>query len=361
MATQTVGQRTIFITGAAGYVGEMLCEQFAARPDVRMIVALDKEEQTERTKNIANLTYLRYDLADDGWQTLVGKEAPDTIIHAAWQIRSLYGRAEEQWRLNVTAAEKLFAFAITTETIKKLIHFSTAAVYGAPADNSLEHLFTEAEAMRTDEYAYATEKRVVEEKLRALYEQSLAADTPLPQITIFRPAAITGPRGRYSRIRFGLQSALQGTLTPSPLNRIVMALTSVVPVTAKWVRQFIHEDDVVDAVAQVVFAPSPWTYEVFNLTPTGAPVFPLDMAQAMKKRMLLLSPHLIQLAFWCFWHGTHGTVPTGPGVWRFYAYPIVMSGEKLAAVYPCQYDSVAAISSPAGRYEKEIGETMPPG
>ena len=96
--------------------------------------------------------------------------------------------------------------------------------------------------------------------------------THTPQVTVLRPAAITGPRGRYMRMRFGLQSALQGNLKGSFVYRIVTAMTAFVPATKGWVRQFIHEDDVTDIVAKCSLPATAWQYEVFNITPTGEPV-----------------------------------------------------------------------------------------
>jgi nucleoside-diphosphate-sugar epimerase len=344
---------TIFITGGAGYVGEMLCDQLSKRPDIKAIIALDKEPQSAFSKQIPKLTYIQSNMADDGWQAVVAKDSPDIVIHTAWQIRTMYGRADEQWRWNVEGSEKVFTFACATPSVTKLIYFSTASSYAARVDNSLDHRFTEAEGFRDDDYLYAHEKKVTEERLHALYTAKKQAGEHMPQVFVVRPAAITGPRGRYMRIRFGLQSALQGNLKGG-VYRLVTLLTSFVPATKTWVRQFIHEDDVTDIITKFCTEPFSFDYEVFNITPEGEPVYAKDMAEAVGKRILPIQPWMARVAFFFFWHGTRGKVPTAPGSWRFYSYPVVMSGAKLATVYRCRYSSKDAFQYTDGRYEEWV-------
>lgn len=353
--------KTIFITGGAGYVGEMLCDQFSKRDDVASIIALDKEPQSDWSKEIPKVTYIQHNLADDGWQELVAEHQPDTVIHTAWQIRAMYGDPKEQWRWNVGGSDKVFDFAIENECVKKLIYFSTASSYSARKDNRFEHLFTEEEGFRDDDYIYAHEKKVTEEHLKAKNEAAGRDDL---SVVVVRPAAITGPRGRYMRIRFGLQSALQGNLKGNPVYKLVTMMTAFVPATKGWVRQFIHEDDVNDLVQYFTFNDAPSQYEVYNITPVSEPVYAPDMAQAVGKRILPIQPWMARIAFFCFWHGTRGKVPTCPGSWRFYSYPVVMSGEKLATVYQCRYTSKDAFQYTDGRYESfvptELRRPKPP-
>lgn len=346
---------TVFIVGGSGYIGEMLCHQFSLRDDVGSIIALDKEPQSDFSKSLQKVTYVQSNMADDGWEEKVRVHKPSIVIHTAWQIRALYGNKKEQWRWNVHGSEKVFDFAFTTPSVLRLIYFSTASSYSARSDNRLDHYFTEAEGFRDDDYIYAHEKKVVEELLEKKYTEARAKGK-VPQVVVVRPAAITGPRGRYMRIRFGLQSALQGNLKGSLVYRLVTLLTTFVPTTKGWVRQFIHEDDVCDAIAFFMTNPLKNPYEVFNLTPTGAPVFPPDMAAAVGKRMLPLPPTLIRIAFFFFWHLTRGRVPTCPGSWRFYSYPVLMSGEKLREVYTCTYTSKDAFRYTTGRYESYVPE-----
>ena len=350
--------KTIFITGGAGYVGEMLCDQFAKREDVAAIIALDKEPQSDFSKQIDKVTYIQHNMADDGWQEQVNRYEPDVVIHTAWQIRAMYGKPKEQWRWNVGGSDKVFEFAIDTLSVSRLIYYSTASSYSAREDNRFEHLFTEAEGFRDDDYIYAHEKKVTEEHLEEKFKTARAGGRSDLSVVVVRPAAITGPRGRYMRIRFGLQSALQGNLKGGFVYKIVTMLTSFVPATKGWVRQFIHEDDVYDLTEYFVFNDAPSKYESYNITPTGEPVYAPDMAKAVGKHILPIWPWMARLAFFVFWHGTRGKVPTCPGSWRFYSHPIVMSGEKLAAVYQCKHKSKDAFQYTDGRYESFIPQEM---
>jgi nucleoside-diphosphate-sugar epimerase len=343
--------KTIFITGGAGYVGEMLCDQLAKRAEVKQIIALDKEPQSDFSKKIPKVVYVQANLADSSWQTEVAQYQPDTVIHTAWQIRAMYGDAATQWKWNVGGSDNVFDFAFQHNWVKKLVYFSTASSYSARQDNRFEHLFTEAEGFRDDDYIYAKEKKVTEEHLQAKYDTTNRTDLA---VVVVRPAAITGPRGRYMRIRFGLQSALQGNLKGNPIYKLVTLLTSFVPATKGWVRQFIHEDDVNDIVTHFTFNDAPSRYEVYNITPVSEPVYAKDMAAAVGKRIVMVHPRLIQAVFFCFWHLTRGKVPTCGGSWRFYSYPIVMSGEKLATQYQCRYTSKDAFQYTDGRYESYV-------
>ncbi|NBD73748.1 NAD-dependent epimerase/dehydratase family protein [Patescibacteria group bacterium] len=348
--------RTVFITGAAGYVGEMLCDQLAQRDDVAHLIGLDKEPQSDFSKRIPKLTYLQHNLADPGWQERVAPHEPDVIIHTAWQIRMLYGKSDVTWRWNVEGSQAVYDFAHATPSVQKLLHFSTASSYAAKVDNTFAHAFTEDEGFRDDPYLYAHEKKAAEDRLAATVAAAREAGKRTPQVVVFRPAAITGPRGRYMRIRFGLQSALSGNLSGGLMNRLVTLLTSWVPATAGWVRQFVHEDDVSDVVQYFTFHDAPSTYEVYNLTPDSEPVYAPDMARAVGKRILPIQPWMARIAFFFFWHTTRGKIPTAPHSWRFYSYPIIMSGTKLAAVHPCRYTSKEAFAHTSGRYEWAVPE-----
>ena len=347
-------QHTVFITGAAGYVGSMLVQKFAVRDDVARVIGLDMEPLPDMIKDEAKLTYIQMNTVDD-WEAEVRVLNPDIVIHSAWQIREIYNDRARTWKWNIDGSDKVFDFAFSEPSVTRLIHFSTVASYGAFKDNSVDHRYTEDEPFRKSVYLYAEEKRIAEEHLQERYKNAQELGSKV-SVAIVRPAAITGPRGRFMRIRFGLQAALSGQLKDSFAYRMVSAMVSFVPITPKWLRQFIHEDDVVDLIEVLALSQPKAGYEVFNICPPGNVVRGADMAKAVGKRAVLIPAWFIPAPFFVLWHLTRGKIPTGAGAWRGYAYPIAVDGSKLTRDYGFvyKYPSYDAFYYTNGRYESFV-------
>jgi len=356
-------QSTLFITGGAGYVGAMLAEQFAKRPDVKEIICLDKEPEPELFVTNPKISYLSANTSDGTWQEHVRAKNPDVVIHTAWQIREMYGNKKKQWQWNVEGSQAVFDFALSTSSVKKIVHFSTVASYGAFPENTIDHFFTEEEPFRKTDYLYAEEKRVVEENLKKTFDEKKREGEIVPQVFIIRPAAITGPRGRFARIRFGLQSALSGSLKgqKSFLYNLISLMVAWVPVTPKWLRQYVHEDDITDIVALLSFFDNKSEYEAFNVAPHGPVVLGADMARAVGKSVLPIQPWMARIAFFWFWHITQGRIPTSKGSWKGYSYPIAVDGSKITKKYgfTYAYQSREAFTENKGRYQTVLGSSTP--
>jgi nucleoside-diphosphate-sugar epimerase len=350
-------KKTILITGGSGYVGAMLASRFASLPSIDKIITIDKEEETDLTKNHPQknkIHFIQKNLQDESWIKEVEGEKIDVVIHTAWQIRPLYGPLGKKttWGWNVEGSKNVFSFVLE-RNIPRLIYFSTVSSYGSFETNEVDHFFTEDEPFRKSDYLYAEEKRVAEEILE---EKVKNAKEYTGSVVVLRPAAISGPRGRFARSRFGLQAALSGKLKGNIIYTVIQNSLSFVPATSKWVRQFIHEDDVADIVKLLTERDSlEKKYDVFNICPPGEPVFPEDMANAVRKKILPVWPVLVRIGFAFLWHISMGKVPTARGAWRGYSYPIVVDGSKLTKVYgySYQFSSKETFTTTEGFYTKD--------
>ena len=363
-------KKRVMITGAAGYIGAMLVDYMASRDDVGLIFAIDKDPETELTKkwtdnanskgennskreNACRVLYFQGNLANPNWEIIANTYKPEIIIHTAWQIREIYNRRDVSWLYNIVGSDKVFDFAFNHDYVKRLIHFSTVASYGASPHNDINYKYTESDILRESVYLYAEEKRITEGHLLAKYNVA----THKPMVMILRPASITGPRLRYEMKKFSLQSALSGSLKKQGgiLNQIVGTMTSFMPSTKGWLRQYVHEDDVVQIVSTLALSTDVHDeYEIYNLCPPGPVVTPEDMSKALGKSHINIPERLIQVVFAIFWHLTRGRVPTAPGVWLGYSYPIGVDGSKVTnrLEYKYNFESLAALTKNEGRYKK---------
>jgi hypothetical protein len=129
-------------------------------------------------------------------------------------------------------------------------------------------------------------------------------------------------------------------------------MVSFVPITDKWLRQFVHEDDISDIVIGFAKNDYSFEYKAFNIAPPGPVVLGPDMARAVNKKTIKVSPYLIRVAFFFMWHLSMGKVPTSKGAWKGYSYPIAVDGSEVTKVTNYQYkrDSITAFSKHEGRY-----------
>jgi len=340
----------LFITGAAGYIGGMLVELYLNDPQVEKVVALDfRKPGSHFPLDNPKIVWIDYNLGDDGWQERVLKEGPiDVVIHCAYVIRQPYGKKKREWQIksNIVAANKVFEF-VFKNNIKKFIHFSTVASYGAHKNNSPERWFKEEDPLREDKYLYGVDKKIIEENLFSFFnaEKDLAEKglrkSPLPKVAVLRPCAVTGGRGQFVFKRFGLIQMVKEGLPIIPITSSVSA------------RQFIHEDDLAEIVDLLVKKDIGGQYEIFNAAPADYLLL-TDMAKLLNKKAIKIPKWLGWLAFFTFWHISRGKIPTVPPSINSYTYPIIVDGSKITKFgFKYKYNCVQALRAKEGRYGRE--------
>lgn len=123
----------LLVTGAAGYIGSVVTEQFVARGDT--VVALDNLQHGHRAAVDARAEFVRGDLLDGAWLAAYMADHPvDAVVHLAAEalIDESLRDPGRFFRANVTGGLNLLD-AMVAAGVRRIIFSSTAAVYGEPA------------------------------------------------------------------------------------------------------------------------------------------------------------------------------------------------------------------------------------
>lgn len=319
----------VLLTGCSGYIGELLADRLLDEPKIDLVIGLDKDIPSEHLTQNSKFVFVHQNTIEN-WEPEVEKHDPTIVIHAAWQIREMFGKRDMVHQWNINGSHRVFDYVFNHRSVRTLIHFSSVASYGAYSSNTVEYHFDETHSLRHSNYVYAEEKREAELMLEDLYRKYADHIEHLPHVYILRPASITGPRGR-ARTSFGLQSVFLGKANANFLVRILSVVAKYVPlpITRGFARQFVHEQDVVEAVVTAALRESQSEYAVYNLVGGGEPITGSEFAKLLGKKYVYLHPELLSVMFTLLWYGTFGRIGTVPGSYKAYSYPVIVDGTRI--------------------------------
>lgn len=342
----------ILITGTAGYIGGMLAHQYAQRTEVDQVICVDKERCPEWLENQDKLVWITAHLLNDDWEEQVDRYHPSVVIHAAWQIRDWYGGRSTVREWNIESSRRVFEYVFNTDSVERMVYFSSIAQYGAARTNTDRERFTEESPTRLTGYCYADDKYEVDELLVDMYQNA----TVKKPVMVIKPSTVTGPRGRVGVGKFSLAAALSSDANKSAIPCSVQWMLSFMPVIGRWTRQFVHEDDITDAVAIGAFGHNYSGFHTYIVSPNDI-IDGKTMANLTGKRAIPIPAVLARIGFGTLWHTTRGKIPTAPHVWKFMAYPICVDGTKITQEqdFSYSYNSRQAISELKGRYQSKKG------
>ncbi len=249
----------VLLTGAAAHLARPLLPRLLALPEIEQVTGIDLRP--------SGFTHPRYqehhlDILDPAAQTLAAEH--DALIHLAFVVmRSRLGaRARDrEWmrRINVHGSLSLFQ-AAASAAVPRVIHLSSASVYGAWPDNP-PRLDENTPLRGIPGFAYAEDKITVERGLTQLAERH-----PTTRFIVFRPHVILGRHAQPYLKR--LLTAPVSARLPDPPPKI----------------QCVWEDDVARAVCLALQHP---VRGPFNLA-TDPPVTLAELRHALGRRGLTL-------------------------------------------------------------------------
>lgn len=223
-------QKTIFVTGGAGFVGSHLVDALIESGE--RVVVIDKMEVKESNKN-ARAEYVRLNIQDGGLEDVFAKYKPKTVFHLAAHLHDR--ESVEKPREN--AMDNIIGLINVCEANRKagqgkMIFTSSCAVYGAHSElpiseDVLAYPFT----------PYGITKLTGEQYLR-FYEKIRG----IPYIA-FRPGNIYGPRQDSSA-----ESGVIGIFSSRLAGNKVVTINN----DGLTTRDYIYVADIVDALVKAI-------------------------------------------------------------------------------------------------------------
>ena len=304
----------VAVTGAAGSVGARLVERLVGSDDVDGIVALDvRPAIASHPKVTAFRRDIREPIAD-----ILGEHAVDAVAHLAFMLRPGHDR-EAARQVNVDGTARVLRDCRATG-VRRVIYLSSTTVYGARPGAELP--YTEDSPVRPVRgYRYAEDKAEAERLLEAF-----AADDPGACITVLRGCPVMAP---------GPEDAV---------SRVCSRLTRVRIAGADPPMQFIHSDDLVEALELCLLEP---VAGVFNVTGEGVVAWS-EIARIVGRRPVPVPAHLLAFIVQAAWMlRLQGHSPAC--ILAMMRWPWMASSEKLARKtgFRPRYTSLEALMSSA--------------
>jgi nucleoside-diphosphate-sugar epimerase len=228
---------TVAVTGASGTIGPSLLAQLADADDVGQIVAIGRRV-TEEMESHAKIIFREADVRDAN-AVAAAVAGADVVVHLAFSLYGVLLGEHDLFETNVTGTANVARAAVNTGA-RRFVYTSSAAVYGRGGTPS-QPLYEDAAMQAPARLFYARHKSQAELVVHDIVD---GTDT---ELFVFRPCGIIGPHAAGELAR----------RLPIPARRFVRRFATIAagaqlrpalpapPVPF----QFVHEDDVAQAVA----------------------------------------------------------------------------------------------------------------
>jgi UDP-glucose 4-epimerase len=284
------------ITGGSGYLGSRLVGHLSRREDTELVVIADVREPREfkvRTR------FERLDVRDrDRAQGILEDVKPDALVHLAFILNPLRDE-HTMYDIDVGGTHNVLEAAAAAGTPHVLVT-SSATAYGAFPDNP-EPLTEDDPVRGVPTFSYARDK-TESDRICQLW----AHEHPDRTMTIVRPCIVLGP---------GVDNYLVRLWTDAPFQPDAGNMENHI--------QFVHEDDLVEALVLLLDGKHAGAYNV-----AGDGLMTLrECAELIGVPVRRLPPRAYRALGRAFWALRQSEAP--PGQIEFALHPWVVSNEKL--------------------------------
>jgi UDP-glucose 4-epimerase len=284
------------ITGGSGYIGSRLVDHLSRRQDVERIVICDLQPPKHYKPKTE---FERLDVRDrEAVRGVLERSDADALVHLAFILNPSHDE-ELMYDIDVNGTHNVLEAASLAGTQQVLVTSSSTA-YGAFPDNP-EPINEEHPVRGVASFSYARDK-TESDRLCQLW----ALEHPDRTMTIVRPCIVFGP---------SVDNYLVRLFTQAPFTPDAGQLDNKI--------QFIHEDDVVEAIIHLLRGRHAGPY---NAAGDGLMTVRecAELVGTPIRRMPMAAYRMLGKAFWGL---RIGEAP--PGQIEFAIHPWIVSADKL--------------------------------
>lgn len=290
----------ILITGSSGFVGNFLVSYLTSLG--HEIIGIDVNEYKYITYD--HFKFEKCDITDfNKLDIIIKKYRPSHVIHTAFIMVPKYDSDLEN-KIDLEGSKNVLKSVNSTKSVKQIIFFSSARVYGGHSDNKL--WISEDERLRPNDWPYGVNKV----KIEKYYSEYQKRDDL--KIIFFRMCTACGPSYYKSK-------GLVRLIKHSPFQLSVNG--------NDFIMQFIHEDDVKELTRLVLEDRE--IHGVYNLAPDSY-AYLRDLAPK-RTIFIKISEQKIRKIFNFIWKFHIAKI--SPTSIPLITYGIIISSKKLTERY----------------------------
>lgn len=293
-----MGKPGVFITGACGYIGNLLVDKMASMRD-RFGPILASDIREAKVSANQSITRLALDVRSDKMERILRQNRISTVVHLAGIVTP--GKKHDRglaYQVDVLGTKNVLQSCLKAG-VNHLIVTSSGAAYGYYADNP-DRLDEEDPLRGNPEFAYSDHKKQVEEMLLLAREEH-----PELKQLILRPGTILGATANNQITDLFQKKAILGVRG------------STTPFVFIWDK---------DVVAIIIKGILEGKTGIYNLAGDGVMELP-EIAGILKKPLLLLPAWILRSSLFVL--KKFGLTQYGPEQVNFLRYRPVLLNRRL--------------------------------